>query len=213
MTWQINYALENIHTPGSKLTAEHLHDETVKICAPDQPDVISVISAAETIDRNVASQYHKKEPDMDFLCGYRVSCIWHGDAITYLRDHGIGWGSFGTLTAAATEGNANSASHKTFAFSDRLLWQYGLVTGIEREFDRVYRLELKDGRSIRLGMVADYEPTADVVRSFWDMFGPVDVIWNINPNGNPPQAALDAGRELGCEVMKWEGLKTYIKGG
>lgn len=60
-------------------------------------------------------------------------------------------------------------------------------------------------------MIADYEPTADAVRSLWDQFGSVDVVWNINPNGNPSPEAVDAGAELGCRVMKWDELKDYLK--
>ncbi|EDE2548595.1 hypothetical protein GBG34_22200 [Salmonella enterica] len=59
-------------------------------------------------------------------------------------------------------------------------------------------------------MLLEYEPTADAVRSFWERFGPVDVMWNINPNGEPTNNALEAGRELGCGVMKWSELKGLI---
>ena len=59
-------------------------------------------------------------------------------------------------------------------------------------------------------MIAEYEPTADAVRSLWARFGPVDIAWNINPNGSPSVAAIDAGRELGCKVIKWDELKDYM---
>lgn len=211
MTWQIDYALQNFENPNGLSQAEHLRGETIKISTRDKPDVLAVISAADTIDKRLAEQYHQKEPDMDFLCGYRSTCVWEGGAISYLEENQIGWGSFGTLTSAALDGNANIASHKVFLFSDRLIRQYGLVSGVSREFDRVYRLTLKNGRSFRLGMIAEYEPAADAVRSFWDTFGPVDVMWNINPNGNPTQTARDAGHELGCKVVKWEELKSHMK--
>ncbi|QDH15966.1 hypothetical protein E3E11_03160 [Oecophyllibacter saccharovorans] len=60
-------------------------------------------------------------------------------------------------------------------------------------------------------MIADYEPTADAVRSLWDEFGSVDIVLNINPNGNPSAEAVNAGAELGCKVIKWEELKNYLK--
>ncbi|MBZ8135189.1 hypothetical protein CLD20_18080 [Afifella sp. IM 167] len=59
-------------------------------------------------------------------------------------------------------------------------------------------------------MIADYEPTADAVRNLWDHFGPVDFVWNINPNGSPSPEAIDAGNELGCEVGKWEELNQRL---
>jgi hypothetical protein len=57
----------------------------------------------------------------------------------------------------------------------------------------------------------EYEPTADAIRTFWDRFGPIDIAWNINPNGNPTQNAIEAGADLGCEVMKWDELKIRLR--
>ena len=148
---------------------------------------------------------------MDFLCGYRKTCVWSGDAIKYIQGVGIGWGSAGTLTSAALEGEANTSAHKTYFFSDRLLRQYGRVREVDREYDRIYRITLRSGTVLRIGMVADYEPNANAVRSLWDEFGAVDIVWNINPNGSPSPEAIDAGVELGCEVVKWEELKERLR--
>lgn len=209
MNWQITYALANFAKPG-RSTAVHVEDDLIRVMTPDQPDVLAAIAPGETIDLATATYYRQRFPAMDFLCGYRSSCVWEGDAIRYLQDHGVGWGSFGTLSSAALDGKANTASHKTYFFSDRLLRQYGRVAQVVREFDRVYRVTLKNGVVFRLGMIAEYEPTADAVRSLWDRFGPMDVAWNINPNGSPSKEAIDAGNELGCKVTKWEELRDYI---
>ncbi len=137
--------------------------------------------------------------------------MWHGEAIDYLKDAGIGWGSPGTLSSAALDGNANTASHKTYFFSDRLLRQLGVVREVVREFDRIHRVTLKSGTVVRIGMLADYEPNANAVRELWERFGPVDIAWNINPSGSPSPEAINAGKELGCGVMKWEDLKGYLR--
>ena len=210
MNWQVKYALANI-AEQPQFTAEHVEGELIRIVVRDQPDVLAVISAADEIGAATAASYREKYPEMDFLCGYRKTCVWHGDAIEYLDGSGVGWGSAGTLTSAALEGDANTASHKTYLFSDRLLRQYGQVEKVSREYDRVHRVTLRSGTGLRIGMIADYEPTADAVRSLWDDFGPVDIVWNINPNGSPSPEAIDVGNELGCEVMKWEELRERLR--
>lgn len=209
MNWQVKYALANI-AEQPELVGEYVEGELIRIVTRDQPDVLASISAADEIDAAVAASYGKKYPEMDFLCGYRMTCVWHGDAIKYLEEAGIGWGNFGTLQSAALRGDAKNASHKTYKFSDRLLRQYGRVQEVIREYDRVYLVTLRSGTNLRIGMIADYEPTADAVRSLWDYFGPVDIAWNINPNGNPSPEAIAAGHELGCEVIKWEELKERL---
>lgn len=69
-------------------------------------------------------------------------------------------------------------------------------------------MTLSNGRAYRVGMITDYEPTADAVRTFWDRFGPVNVLWSINPNGRITTSAVEAARSLGCTIVKWEELKS-----
>jgi len=210
VSWQANYALKYLNDVGD-LSAAHVVADVIKIETPQRPDVLAAISAAYTIDIALAKSYAESIPSLDFLCGFRAECVWEGPAIEYLEDAGIGWGNIGTLASAALAGNANSVGHKTFRFSDRLLRQFGLIKSIEREFDRIYRVTLKTGRKLRIGMISEYEPTANGVRDLWDRFGPVDVIWNINPNGSATALAIEAADGLGCDVVKWEGLKTLMK--
>lgn len=210
MNWQVRYALDSLAKAGNS-TAEHVGGDVIKIVTQNRPDMLAAITNVETIDHATAVRYREQVEGLDFLCGYRTQCVWEGAAIKYLEENRVGWGSFGTLTSAALDGDANSAPHKVYKFSDRLLRQYGRIAKIDREFDRIHRVTLHSGATFRIGMIADYEPTADAVRSLWERFGPVDIIWNINPNGTPQPAAAEAGRELGCEVMKWEELRDRLK--
>ena len=209
MNWQVKYALANL-SEEMRSTAEHVGGDVIRIMTRNRPDVLAAITAAETVNREMAAQYREQTEELDFLCGYRKECIWEGEAIRYLEDNHIGWGSFGTLGSAVLDGNANTAPHKTYKFSDRLLRQYGRIVKIDREFDRVHHVTLRTGAEFRIGMIAAYEPTADEVRSLWKRFGAVDIAWNINPNGTPTPEAVAAGRELGCEVMKWDELKALL---
>lgn len=210
MNWQVKYALANI-AEQPRLTAEHVEGDLIRIVPKGRPEVLAAISGAHEIDGATAAGYRERYPEMNFLCGYRTACVWHGEAITLLENAGVGWGSAGTLTSAALDGDAEIASHKTYKFSDRLLRQYGRVQEVVREFDRVHRVLLRSGTSLRIGMIADYDPTADAVRTLWERFGPLDIVWNINPNGSPSPEAIDAGNQLGCEVMKWEELREHLR--
>lgn len=192
------------------MTAEHLGGDVIRISTQDRPDVLAAILAVETVNMATAAQYREQVGGLDFLCGFRAECVWEGEAIQYLVDNHIGWGNFGTLSSAALDGDAKSAVHKVYKFSDRLLRQYGCVAKVAREFDRIHRVTLRSGATFRIGMIADYEPTADRVRTLWDRFGAVNIVWNINPNGKIPPETSEAGRELGCEVMKWDELKDCL---
>lgn len=211
MRWQVNYAIENIRKNHGEGSAQHVHEDAIRITMPDRPDVVAVISDAYAINVGLAMQYHSDFPEMDFLCGYRKECVWEGAAITYLEHSRIGWGSAGTLGSALHAGDVKTAAHKDYFFSYRLIRQIKTVRTLDREFDRVFTMGLGDGRSFRVGMIMEYEPTADAVRTFWGQFGPIDIAWNINPNGHPTPNAIEAGRELGCKVVKWEELRAILR--
>ena len=210
MNWQVKYAIKSLN--GSRCTAEYLHKDSIKLSCMTQPDEIVIISGLDLITEADARKYLEDEPEAAFLCGYRSTCIWEGGAISFLMENGIGWGNFAALNSAYLEGGLRTAFHKVYAFSYRLIKQYDyVINNIELEFDRVYRVTLKNNDRLRIGLLAEYQPTADCIRSFWDTFGQLDVIWNINPNGNPTKEAIQAGEDLGCKILKWENLKIYLK--
>jgi hypothetical protein len=211
MSWQVTYALENIRKNHGIASAHQIGDDAIRIVMPNRPDAIAVISAAQLISTESATQYHSNYPAMDFLCGYRRECAWEGGAIKYLEGKSIGWGSAGTLGSAIQAGNIKTATHKDYSFSYRLIRQMRSVSNLNREFDRVFTMTLANGRSVRVGMIMEYEPTADAIRTFWDRFGPISIAWNINPNGHPTPNAIEAGRSLGCEVVKWEELREILQ--
>lgn len=210
MNWQVKYALKYILATHGTASGQHIRDDAIRITMPDRPEVVAVISAAYTINDELAMQCHTNYPDMDFLCGYRKECVWEGGAIRYLESNTIGWGSAGTLNSAINKGKVKTAAHKDYFFSYRLVRQNRSITYLEREFDRVFTMTLASGRTFRVGMVTEYEPIADSIRTLWDQFGPIDIAWNINPNGYPTPEAIEAGRDLECEVMKWEELKLLL---
>ena len=210
MSWQVNYALQSIRKSHGAESAQQISDEAIKITIPSCPEAIAVISAEQLITTEIATQYHTHYPAMDFLCGYRKECAWEGGAIEYVESNGIGWGSAGTLGSAIFTGDIKTAAHKEYFFSYRLIRQMTSISNLNREFDRVFTMTLANGRSVRVGMISEYEPTADAIRTFWDRFGPINIAWNINPNGNPTPNAIEAGRVLGCEVVKWEQFREML---
>ncbi len=200
MSWATNYALENIAERGD-ISADLISENVIVLKADNKPDVMAYISDAHSIEYDSAGAMAASHPEIDFVCGYRKNCIWHGDAITYLKSQSIGWGSFGTLTSALLDGDANLAEHKVFRFAARAIRQMGGIT-FEREYDRVIKVTNNYGKNKRIAFAEDYDPTADVVRKIWEKFGPVDVICNINPNGRPTSGAHSAAEELGTKILK-----------
>ena len=211
MNWQIKFALQNLQDNVKLNSIEHIRDDAIRIELLDGSEVIVVISASYRIIEELVDQYRTDFPSMSFICGYRKECIWEGGAIKYAQENQIGWGNAGSLSDAIKSGDFINTEHKVYFFSYRLIRQMNSITNLDREYDRVFRMSLSNGKSYRVGMITDYEPTADVIRTFWDQFGPIDIAWNINPNRRPTQKAIIAGQELGCKVIKWDELKQLMR--
>ncbi len=210
MNWQVKYAIQNINKHGSRYTAQQVRGDVIKITMPDQPETIALISAEEQVSKSLVESYLQHYPEINFICGYRRNCVWEGGAIATLDREPVGWGDSRTMISAAIDGDAPHAEHKTFLFSSRLIRQYGSVKQTRREFDRVFTITLKNGKELRVGLIDDYEPTSDNIRTFHEKFGYIDIAWNINPNGFPCKTAIQAGKELGCLVLKNEGFKQFL---
>jgi len=212
MKWQVKYALENLSRDQDVASAAHVGGDAIQIAVHGHPDVLAIISDAHIIDRELIREYFLEFPVMDFMCGYRKECIWEGGAIRFLKEKNIGWGSAGTLSSALGKDDIRTATHKEYRFAYRLIEQSRSISDLNREYDRIFSLKLWNGKPLRVGMVREYEPTADAIRTLWERFGPVDIVWSINPNGFPRADAIEAGRELGCDVLQWDELKSVLKG-
>lgn len=210
MNWQIKFALQYIRERHGEYSAEHHHGDAIKVSIPGKPEIIAVISGLHLISAEIAQRCHQEHPEMDFLCGFRKECVWEGGAIDYIEGRKIGWGNAGTLYTAIREGNVNSAAHRDYFFNYRIIKQKRSIKNLNREFDRVFTMTLSSGKTVRVGMISEYEPTADAIRTFWDQFGPIDIAWCINPNGRITQSSIEAAQALGCSVMKWENLKELL---
>jgi hypothetical protein len=211
MKWQVKYALANLNKENERSNAKYIENDVIEVKGGGKPDVLAAIYGGYEVTKSIAETYVEQNPEIDFLCGYRKECVWEGAAISYLGERIIGWGNLGTLGSAICDGNANTAEHKVYVFSSRLINQYGVVSSTLREYDRIFQVTLKNGRVLRIGLIPDYEPTADNIRSLWEKFGPIDIAWNINPNGDPCANAITTGKELGCVVVKTEGMKQYLQ--
>lgn len=207
MNWQIKYALRSLQE--NSITAKYLGDELILISVPQQPDVLAAITDAHQVSINLAQQYRQAKK-IDFLCGYREACVWEGDAIRDLESSGIGWGNLASLLDNSLKGTANTASHKAYLFSNRLLHQYKKISSIEREFDRIYRISVGGGPLIRIAMINDYETTADTIRTMWENFGPVDVFWNINPNGRITRISTEVAKGIKCRIIPHNGMNKFL---
>lgn len=210
MSWAADSALDFIS--NKKLAdAEKIDTSVIRLSTEMMPDVDAYISGLHEIDDAEVTRIMSSHSGIDFICGYRNSCIWHGDAISTLAENNIGWGNLGTLLSATADGNANVAEHKVFKWASDALKRLGGLQ-VEREYDRVFNIVRSNGTLFRLVMSKEYEPSADIMRELWKRFGPFDAVYNIDPNVRPTGGGYEVARELGIEILGHSEMFSRIRG-
>jgi len=199
MSWATDYAIEQI-VENDEADVVKIDGSSIRLSMKNKPDVDAYICGLHEIDGTKVNRVLSTHPDIDFICGFRNSCIWHGDAIESANKNKIGWGNLGTLLSAVHDGNANAAEHKVFKWASDALKDMGGVD-VEREYDRVFNVKRSSGTTLRLVMSKEYEPSADIMRSLWKRFGPFDVVYNIDPNVQPTGGGYETAQKLGIEIL------------
>jgi hypothetical protein len=107
---------------------------------------------------------------------------------------------------ARGEENVREYTRREYEFVERGLNQHDRVSGLEREFDRVYLVHRHHLPPVRFVMLNEYELTGDHVRTARSRYGAFDVVLINNPNGKPTSGALAVAEDMGIEIFKWREL-------
>ena len=208
MNWATKYALENM-AEDSRVDAVYLSDGSVQITIEDQPPVLTVFHPGMEVTEEIAERYFRAYPKLDFLCGYKRACFWHGDAIVFLSEHNIGWGTMGTLTSAMQTGEANTASSKIYKFaSDALQTMGGLK--VERLADRIFQITGRK-ESLRVFLLFEYQPAVEHVRSIIENHPDTQLICLIDPNVRPTQSAINHAEVSGVQMFELGEAMSFIR--
>lgn len=190
----------------------------IEVCAPhtlvisskDHPPVKAIIVSQALVTAEIVSPIISEHDDHDFIANIPRESVWEGDAITAAKTHNMGWGGLGTLMAAVSDGDADTAQPKAYRFAQRLLEQHKNVERAIRLYDKVFLLERERGGALKVALVDDYELTADDVRTAFETYAPFDIVYKTNPNGKPTSEAHEAAEELGLEVHNHKSIMRRL---
>lgn len=180
---------------------ELIEPNSLIISTKDHPPANVLVIFEKRISAAKIGKLLEEHPERDFLCNIPTDCVWEGDALNLIAEIGIGWGGIRDLMAAIADGDTNGAQPKEYRFAERILSQHKNINHLERLYDRAFLAERSSGSELRIVILSEYELTADHVRTAWDTYGPLDIIYKTNPNGKPTKSAYDAAKALGIEVL------------
>lgn len=151
------------------------------------------------------------EAYVSFIANIPRSGLWSGAAIALCEANRIGWGRFGALLSAC--GSTNDPRYhvdKEIGFARTALEQHGSVSSLELIFHKLFKLNLRNGDSVRVALVNDYDITSAEVRYAKQWLGDFDIILKNNPNGRITPDAERAAESIGVQVMKIGDLMKRI---
>ena len=169
-----------------------------------EPFIAGIVSERCVLADNIKPLVRSKH-GVEIIANVPKEVIWTGGALQYAKDNCIATGVFGDLYRVISHEDVRAFQPREIAFIERGLRQHDRVSGIVREYDRVYRVSRKGGlRDLTAAMLNEYELTADHIRTARDRYGSFDVVVNTNPNGSITTSAEEAAKFMGVEILKWD---------
>lgn len=198
--WIIPKLLEN----GDVEKAIPLEDIYLEIHSKQGNKLIAAILPDSTVTLKIAeAALSHKTIHPQIIVTVPRNSLWSGGAIDLARSKGIAWGGVGELHRAIDSHDIPSIQKKEYDFVERLLRQHDKVAGLERVYDRVYKIKRTIAEPLKVMLMNEYEITAEHVRQARDTYGEFDIILKTNSYGGITTGAIDAAKLLSIEILKF----------
>lgn len=138
---------------------------------------------------------------------------WTGRAIEQCEAHGKAWGQWSVLLRAINSEAPETTENPEISFSRRALRQHSRVQEVTFELDHLLLVHHKNGTTLRIALLYEYDLTADDVRRAWDDLNSFDVLLKTNPNGSILEEARAVAHELGAKVFGIRDTLSYLAKG
>lgn len=180
---------------------ELLDDRIVEVHRKEHPPFILGVVSAAMVERTTVEEL-AGDNRVEFICNIPREAAWKGEAIDFVRQCRISFGSISDLfSAAGSTVPVRDFVRSEFEFIERIFSQHSAIAWTERIYDRVYLLRRCEKPSLTVALINEYELTADHIRTAWQRYGPfTDVLAN-NPNCRYTPEATEAAKQLNVKLM------------
>lgn len=144
------------------------------------------------------------DPRVEFIANIPKVGVWQGSAIQLLQEKGIAFGPvkhlMGAISGRRDEEPLNDYEHAETKYFKTILSQHKNLHHLVRVTDLIYEFHRKNGESVLIAGLNDYELTGVMIRAAVAQHGHVSIIFATNPNGGPTPEAYDAANSMGIEL-------------
>lgn len=175
------------------------------------PNVRLLISNIKAETYNDVEDQLSVCPDIDFVLNVPTAVYWSREAIGAVRQRGVGYGKIPDLSAAMKTRAIGDFVTREWVFIERGLKQSKAVEHFDCVAEGLYRIKRVGRRELLVGIIDEYEVTANAVRSAGEIFGEIDVVVNRHPLGRSTTAATAVASELGVELYDWRSFLERLR--
>lgn len=153
---------------------------------------------------------HLEHTDCDFILHINKNVLIEGTVYSYLEGLNKVIGDFGDLfRVAGNDYNFPYYNPEVF-FILRGLKQHDKVLDVKRLDNQRYEIFRKNGKSIVIISLNDYDLGIESVRTAIDKFRAFDIVLSSNPNARVSSAAKSLADSLNFKILRWGELYKEI---
>lgn len=175
-----------------------------------QPVVIAVFSVKRLAEPELVPLVNE-QPPVDFVVNIPKDGVIDGSAYVWAAENGVGIGGYGDLCRALTLPDMGAYEHRDIMYIERILIQHRSIKSFERLDNRRYLIHRPRKAPIVAIFLADYELTANAVRTARDRFGQFDEVVLSNPSGTSTADAEAAARDMGSVIYTFAEFRARLR--
>lgn len=200
-----DWIMENLMAMDNVASADPIGRDFIRIIRANKPSFIAAVMYKDLITVDELNHLlQKKEPD--FMVNIPKNAPWTGDAISLMKEWGIGWGGVKELMSAIGVNDVRNFQKKEYTFVIDGLLQHDQVNDLTRHYDRLIEIHRYSYSSLKIVILNEYELTAECVREAKKKYDDFSIILRTNPNGGFTENASQIAENLGAEVLNWSSL-------
>ena len=197
------WVAENISKMSDVIEAAVIGRNTLRVSRKKYDPFVAAIIAVPVVTAEILRPVLDDDSAIEIVANVPKESVWSGNAITSAAARGVAFGGISDLMSAISNEDVRAYTRREYAFVERGLGQHTKISGLEREFDRVYLVHRRELPSLRFVMLNEYELTSDHVRIARSRYGAFDAVLMNNPNGRPTSGAIEVAKGMGVGIFKW----------
>lgn len=195
---------------GIEVIGRTAEDFLILRTADDYTFPLAVLSVQDVIKLSDVTPLFSGSTQPCFVMNVPSKTLWSGSAIAHVHAASAAFGTLGDMSRAASTGDAGSYRDKKMGFFIKAMRQHTNVSSVSYVYERVLKVDRKNGPSLTVAVIDAYNMSAEDVRNAKDQFGHFDIVVKSSSYGSITHQACAAAKSMEAEALAFGELLRRV---